>query len=197
MGLRKTLGASKVQLRGQFIQESVLLALAALFLAFAFSIFLVPASTKQILVDYLKDIRKVLHYDKPICFGNIGGRGRIYKCSEAWVLFAYAAMMQKIKRDEFPYIKLPKLDKGQLTWGRYNKLPIGKNIVGCKFIVSRVRDSFLGMYDTLDYGAKVEITFSAYARLTFGQFNFGIQQNSAFSCFNLKDIIDVFKNFSL
>jgi len=42
VSLRKTVGATKAQLRRQFIQESVLLALTALILAYAFSALLVP-----------------------------------------------------------------------------------------------------------------------------------------------------------
>ncbi len=121
-------------------------------------ILLVPTSTKPMLTKYLIKIRKVLAYNTSLSLKQIKNKGKSFKCAEAWVLFAYAALMQRIKKDGFPTIKLPELERGQLRFGNYSDL-IGNYIIGCKFIVLRDRDLFNEMYDTLDFGAKMEITF--------------------------------------
>lgn len=75
----------------------------------------------------------------------------MFRCTECWLHLGIAALVQNLKGSRYPI----------LTGARARSKNYGflEQVIGARFILFKVRDGLGGLYEQMDYGAKVETTF--------------------------------------
>ena len=116
------------------------------------AILLVPVVKKQVLLQFLSQVRQNTNYMEPLGIKKIKKYKRIYDCADSWVQICVAALMSRTKTLPYP-IFLGSNIRGQKQYSLF------KPVVGAKFILFKNRDNLEGMKGHLDYGSKVETTF--------------------------------------
>jgi len=121
-------------------------------------ILLVPTATKPLIINHLIQVRKYVDYQYPLSFKKINAKNKIFNCAEAWLDFAVGSMITKFN-SKCPYqIFTGEKIRDIKQLSIFDDM-VKRNYLGVKFILSRDREQFKNMYDSLDYGGKVEISF--------------------------------------
>lgn len=115
-------------------------------------ILLVPTTKKQLLIDYLEQIRKNTRYFEPLGIKKVKNKGKIYNSVDAWIQIGIAALITHQKGLPFPWFT-GKLLQGKKQYEQF------KELIGLKFIIFQEVDNHLKMNNHVDYGSKVETTF--------------------------------------
>lgn len=121
-------------------------------------ILLVPTVTKPLIINHLKQVRAYVGYEHPLRFTKIDAINRVFNCAEAWLDFAIGSMITKFRSKDPHQICTGEKVQGKKQYAIFDNL-VKRNSLGVKFILFRDRDQFKNMYDSLDYGSKVETSF--------------------------------------
>lgn len=126
-------------------------------------ILLVPTDTKPLIIQHLKQVREQTRYQDPLGIKNVKSFGKVFDCSEAWIDFVIGSMITKFStKDPYPIFTGERI-KGKKQYAIFKEI-VQRNYLGVKFILSRDREQFENMYDSLDYGDKVVISFQIVAK---------------------------------
>jgi len=126
-------------------------------------ILLVPTVTKSLIINHLKQVRLYVGYEHPLRFTRIDAFNRKFHCSEAWLDFAIGSLITKFN-SRYPHqICTGETIQGKKQYAIFDDI-VGRHSLGLKFILLRDRDQFGNMYDSLDYGGKVETSFRTAAK---------------------------------
>lgn len=121
-------------------------------------ILLVPIATKSLITNHLKQVRDHVGYKHPLGIKSIKAINRVSNCAEAWLDYAIGSMITKFNF-KYPHpICTGEKVRGQKQLAIFDDL-VQRHPLGVKFILFRDRDQFENMYDSMDYGAKVETSF--------------------------------------
>ncbi len=121
-------------------------------------ILLVPTASKSLIVNHLKQVRAYTSYKHPLGIKSIKATKTVFNCAEAWLDFAIGSMITKFN-SKYPYhICTGEKVRGKKQYAIFDNL-VKRHPFGVKFILFRDKDQFENMYDSLDYGGKVEISF--------------------------------------
>ena len=121
-------------------------------------ILIVPTATKSLVINHLKQVREHTKHQYPLSIKKIKSYGKIFNCAEAWIDYAIGTMITKFN-SQLPYqIFTGERIRDKKQYDIFDNL-INRNPLGVKFILSCDKDQFEKMYNSLDYGSKVEISF--------------------------------------
>ncbi len=114
-------------------------------------ILLVPVPKKNVLLQYLNEIRSNTNYNGVIGIKKIKQeRSRAFRCARAWTEIGVGSLVQDFKNEKYPI---------HIEKGKNNCYGFMKDLVAAKFILFRERDNHNKMLYYPDYGAKVETTY--------------------------------------
>ncbi len=121
-------------------------------------ILLVPTATKPIIIKHLEKIRFHTGYKYPLRFTKIDDFKRIFDCAESWLDFGIGSLITKF-HSQLPYsICTGERVQGKKQYIIFENL-VSRHLLGVKFILFRDKDQFENMYNSLDYGGKIETSF--------------------------------------
>lgn len=121
-------------------------------------ILLVPLTTKEFILNHLKQIRDHTGYTYPLSFKNIKKFNKVFDCAEAWLDFAIGSLITKFSPN-FPYqVFTGEKIRGRKQYTIFDYL-VNSSPLGAKFILFRDRDKFKYMKAAMGYGVKMETSF--------------------------------------
>lgn len=115
-------------------------------------IYLIPESSKKIILEKINYIRENNNFDGVVTFKNVRKKNRIFHLNSSFLQLGIASLIQTSKAFSHP-IYFGKRVKGKK---QYEQLEAK---IGAKFILFKERDDHKNMSNFLDYGGKVETTF--------------------------------------
>ncbi|MBN2589710.1 MAG: hypothetical protein JXA96_07600 [Sedimentisphaerales bacterium] len=126
-------------------------------------ILLVPIESKPLVIEYLEKVRKYTRYEAIIGIKKIKTEGKIFSCAEAWLDYCIGAMITQFNYKYPHQIFTGERIRDEKQYEIFENI-VNRNPLGLKFILFRDKDQFKNMYNSLDHGGKIEVSFRIAAK---------------------------------